>query len=167
MNTVIVLIGIPASGKSSFARSIVQSYSSPVKVVCPDLIRVELYADRCLSENQFQGDWQEIYNQIKVQFQQSYQAQKSVIYDATNCKIQYRQEIISLCKNIGFNLVTGIWLNVPLWICLQRNERRLHPVPESVILDMYRSLMTRSPSLDEGFDRLMIKEEGMLDDSLL
>jgi len=165
MTTVIVLIGIPASGKSSFARSIVQSYSSPIKVVSPDLIRVELYGDR--SENQYQGNWQEIYAQIKLQFQESYQAQKSVIYDATNCRIQYRQEIISLSKNIGFNLITGIWLNVPLWICLQRNERRLHPVPESVILDMYRSLMTRSPSLNEGFDRLMIKDEGMLDDSLL
>jgi len=40
-------------------------------------------------------------------------------------------------------------------------------VPENIITEMYRCLIKRSPNLDEGFDRLMIKEEGSLDDSLL
>jgi predicted kinase len=162
MLRVIILIGIPASGKSSFTNNLIHSYSTPITVISPDLIRAQLYGLSAI-----QGNWQEVYEQIEFQFQQSYQVQKSVIYDATNCHSQYRQEIITLAKQIGFNSVTGIWLNVPLWICLERNERRTNPVPEPVILEMYKALMQRSPSLSEGFDYLMIKDEGELDDSLL
>lgn len=162
MVKVIILIGIPASGKSSFVSSLVHRYVNPVNIISSDFIRSQLYGSESI-----QGDWQEIYGQIKHQFQQSYSAKRSVIYDATNCQVQYRQEIIRLVKGIGFNQITGIWLNVPLWICLQRNERRIKPVPEPIILEMYKSLMQRSPSLSEGFDDLMIKDEGTFDDSLL
>lgn len=162
MVSVIMLIGIPASGKSSFASNLVHSHAAPVNVISPDLIRSQLYGSSSI-----QGNWQEIYEQIQIQFQNSYQDQKSVIYDATNYLSQYRQEIITLSKTIGFKSVTGIWLNVQLWVVLQRNERRSHPVPENIITEMYRCLIKRSPNLDEGFDRLMIKEEGSLDDSLL
>ncbi len=162
MLRVIILIGIPASGKSSLTNNLIYSYSTPITVISPDLIRAQLYGLPTI-----QGNWQEVYEQIKFQFQQSYQSQESVIYDATNCQAQYRQEIITLVKQIGFNSVTGIWLNVPLWICLERNERRSNPVPETVILEMYKSLTQRSPSLSEGFDYLMIKDESGLEDSLL
>lgn len=162
MLRVIILIGIPASGKSSLTNNLIHSYSTPITVISPDLIRVQLYGLAAI-----QGNWQEIYEQIELQFRQSYQTQKSVIYDATNCHSQYRREIVTLAKQIGFNSVTGIWLNVPLWICLQRNERRANPVPEDVISEMYKSLMQRSPSLSEGFDYLMIKDGSELDDSLL
>ncbi len=162
MVRVIILIGIPASGKSSFVSKLVQSNPAPINVISPDLIRSQLYGG-----SQIQGNWQEIYEQIELQFQISSQAQKSVIYDATNCRSSDRQAIITLAKSMGFSSITGIWINVPLWVCLERNERRIHPVPESVISEMYKSLMQRSPSLSEGFDHLMIKEEGGLDDVLL
>ncbi|AFY73303.1 putative kinase [Synechococcus sp. PCC 7502] len=162
MPRVIILIGIPGSGKSSFVSNLVQSSATPITVVSPDLIRCELYGS-----SNIQGNWTEIYAQIKLQFQESYQEQKSVIYDATNYRSHYRQEIITLSKNIGFTSITGIWLNVPLWICLERNEHRTNPVPENIIMEMYKTLMHRSPSLREGFDYLMIKEEGKFDDALL
>jgi predicted kinase len=158
----IILIGIPASGKSSLMNKLVQSNPTPLNVISPDLIRSQLYGG-----SHIQGSWQEIYEQIELQFQTSSQAQTSVIYDATNCRSSDRQEIITLAKTMGFSSITGIWLNVPLWVCLERNERRTHPVPESVISEMYKSLMQRSPSLSEGFDHLMIQEEGKLDDVLL
>jgi predicted kinase len=162
MLRVIILIGIPASGKSSCALKIAQTHTKAIAIISTDLIRSQLYGSPLI-----QGKWAEIYDEIQIQFQQSYEAHKSVIYDATNYLNQYRREIINLSKTTGFTTVTGIWLNVPLWICLQRNERRPHPVPENVILEMYQALMHRSPSWDEGFDSLMIQEDGALDDSLL
>jgi len=162
MVKVVMLIGIPASGKSSFASRLVHSNFELINVISPDIIRSQLYGS-----SHIQGNWQEIYAQIQLQFQEAYEAQKSVIYDATNYLGSYRREIITLSKNLGFSRVTGIWLNVPLWLCLDRNEKRPNPVPESIISEMYKSLMQRSPSLSEGFDSLLIKEEGGLDDTLL
>lgn len=162
MLRVIILIGIPASGKSSCALKIAQTYTSPIAIISSDLIRSQLYRSSSI-----QGKWTEIYAEIQIQFHQSYEAQKSVIYDATNYLSQHRQEIINLSRATGFTNIVGIWLNVPLWTCLQRNERRSYPVPESVILEMYQGLMRRSPSLDEGFDNILLQENGALDDSLL
>lgn len=156
MVSIIILIGIPASGKSSFARCLGR------QIISPDLIRTELYGSASI-----QGNWSEIFARVTNQLEQCFAAQQSVIYDATNCRSPHRTEIINLSKNIGYSPVSGIWLNVPLWVCLERNEHRPDPVPESVIIDMHRSLMQRSPSLAEGFDYLMIKEEGTFDDALL
>ena len=160
MASIIILIGIPASGKSSLAQSLERSRS--VQIVSPDSIRQQLYGSSGI-----QGDWQEIFAQVTSQLQQCFAAQQSVVYDATNCDPRHRGEMIKLAKNLGFTPVSGIWLNVPLWVCLERNELRANPVPEAVIMNMYKTLMGRSPNLREGFDYLMIKEEGTIDDALL
>ncbi len=157
---VIILIGIPASGKSSLARQL--SHQGAANLISTDLIRAEIFG--CAS---IQGNWSEILTQIKLRFEQSFIDQKTVIYDATNCQPLHRQEIMALSKTVGYETIWGIWLNMPLWICLERNSRRPHPVPESAIIEMHKSLLRQAPSLDEGFEQLMIKNEAEFDDSLL
>ncbi|WP_055075483.1 AAA family ATPase [Pseudanabaena sp. 'Roaring Creek'] len=158
MASVIILIGVPASGKSSLAEKMMrasnQNSQIQTKLISPDRIRASLYGSAAT-----QGDWTEIWEQVQQEFTNAAKSQQSVIYDATNYKREYRKDIISLAKENGFKPITGIWLNVPLWICLSRNEMRDRVVPDDIVVDMYRTLSYTPPTLSEGFDRILFRDE--------
>lgn len=166
MASVIILIGVPASGKSSLAEQMLsasnqttgQNSSSltygQTQIISPDRIRVSLYGSADM-----QGDWSEIWAQVQRSFANAAKSQQSVIYDATNYKREYRKNIISLAKEHGFKPITGLWLNVPLWICLSRNDNRDRQVPDDIIIEMHRTLSYSPPSLSEGFDRILFRDE--------
>ena len=166
MASVIILIGGPASGKSSLAEQMLrttnqnsgQASSSltygQTQLISPDRIRASLYGSADM-----QGDWSEIWAQVQQEFANAAKSQQSVIYDATNYKREYRKNIISLAKDYGFRPITGVWLNVPLWICLSRNDHRDRQVPDDIIIEMHRMLSYSPPSLSEGFDRILFHDE--------
>ncbi len=167
MASVIILIGVPASGKSSLAEQMLRASSDKdgksniqalthgqAQLISPDRIRSKLYGSAAI-----QGNWAEIWAQVQQEFINAANSQQSVIYDATNYKREYRQSIIALVKELGFSPITGVWLNVPLWICLSRNENRDRVVPEDVVVEMYRTLSYNPPSLSEGFDRLLFRDQ--------
>ncbi|MFO0303694.1 MAG: AAA family ATPase, partial [Pseudanabaena sp.] len=106
-----------------------------------------------------QGDWTEIWAQVQEAFANAAKSRQSVIYDATNYKHEYRKNIIDLAKEHGFKPITGIWLDVPLWICLSRNDLRDRVVPEDVVIEMYRTLSYNPPTLSEGFDRILLRDQ--------
>lgn len=148
-----LLIGIPGSGKSTFAHRLQRSHSRS-QIICPDRIRTWLYGSASI-----QGEWSEIWQEVKAQFVQAYDSQHSVIYDATNCQRAHRLEVIELAKASGFKQINGLWLQEPLWICLMRNQRRDRSVPEDVVIDMHRHLQDTPPQLEEGFDSLIYPKE--------
>jgi len=166
MASVIILIGVPASGKTSLAEQMLRAANQTgdrhsrslthgqTQLISPDRIRAKLYGSEAI-----QGDWTEIWAQVQQDFTNAAKSQQSVIYDATNYKREYRQNIISLAREHGFTSITGIWLNVPLWICLSRNETRDRVVPEDIVVDMYRTLAYHPPILAEGFDRILFRDQ--------
>jgi predicted kinase len=165
MASVIILIGVPASGKSSLAAQMLSVFGQKngkntssltygqTQLISPDRIRESLYGSAAT-----QGDWSEIWTLIQQEFTNAAKSQQSVIYDATNYSPEYRKNIISLAKEHGFNPITGIWLNVPLWICLSRNDMRDRHVPDEVIIEMHRTLSYTPPTLSEGFDRILYND---------
>jgi predicted kinase len=148
-----LIIGIPGSGKTTFARKLLRSQPH-TQLVSSDLIRARLY-----SSPEVQGDWQEIWRQVESEFRDAYNLQQSVIYDATNCQRSHRIEAIALAQSCGFRPIIGLWLRDPLWICLMRNQTRDRQVPEERIIAMHRSLQIEPPSLREGFDSLIYPKE--------
>lgn len=160
MASVIILIGVPASGKSSLAEQMLRTASQQsslnygqAHLISPDRIREQLYGAAAI-----QGNWSEIWSEVQQEFANAARSQQSVIYDATNYQREYRKDVIALAKKHGFQPIIGIWLNVPLWICLSRNELRDQVVPEDVIIEMYRTITYTPPSLPEGFDRILIQD---------
>ena len=166
MASVIILIGVPASGKSSLAEQMLRASNQTsdqnsssltlgqTQLISPDRIRANLYGSDTI-----QGNWSEIWAQVQQSFINAAKSQQSVIYDATNYKREYRRDVISLAQEHGFKPITGIWLNVPLWICLSRNETRDRTVPEDIVVDMYRTLSYNPPTLSEGFDRILFRDQ--------
>ena len=62
---------------------------SDLWVICPDSIRDQLYGDPII-----QGDWEAVKGEIKRQFQQAIAQGQSIIYDATNVKRGWREDLI-------------------------------------------------------------------------
>jgi len=150
----ILLIGLPGSGKTTLAQRI-QASSSGYLIISTDRIRAQLFGDEAI-----QGSWLLIWRQVQQQMQQAIaqiHEQKSiaVLYDATNVVRRDRRQLLVQLRSIGFNHLTGLWVDTPLPLCLERNQQRLRQVPEAVILRMHRRLTGAPPSLAEGLDCLI------------
>ncbi|MGF1480295.1 MAG: AAA family ATPase [Cyanophyceae cyanobacterium] len=154
MPHLILLIGLPGSGKSSLARQLTVVYPRS-QIIATDAIRAQLFGDEAV-----QGPWQLVWRQVEVQFRSAVESIQAgsipqAIYDATNVARRQRREAIALARATGFTHLSGLWLDTPLPVCLERNRRRERFVPVTVIERMYRQLRGAPPALDEGLDRLV------------
>jgi predicted kinase len=151
--TITLLIGLPGSGKSTWARA--WQLAVPGRCcVATDAIRQELFGDAAV-----QGPWRAIEQraeQLLCQIvQQIHRGEATAaVFDATNANAVHRQQAIALVRQCGFTRVAGLWLDVPLALCLTRNAARDRPVPESVLYAMHQHLLTTPPQRADGFDRL-------------
>lgn len=148
------LMGLPGSGKSTLANALLNECPDRA-LISTDRIRLDLYGDEAI-----QGDWLQIWQEVERRFceaaGQIQRGEKSAaIYDATNAVRQQRRNAIALARKSGFTPVTGIWLNTPLWLCLQQNQQRDRQVPPDIIQRMSRRLRGAPPSRLEGFDSLL------------
>ncbi|NEN90118.1 MAG: AAA family ATPase [Okeania sp. SIO3H1] len=146
MTRLIILIGLPASGKSTLARKIVTRYPQ-CQLISTDAIRAQLFGDEAI-----QGPWLRVWQQVQQKFYQAVRQTSLAIYDATNVQRRQRRQVIDLAKGSGFTHLTGLWLDKSLELCLRRNRQRQRQVPEEVIMKMYRQLTDAPPSCEEGLD---------------
>lgn len=147
--SLLLLIGLPGSGKSTLARHLIAK-DQRRQLISTDTIRCQLFGDEAI-----QGSWLLIWQEVKRQFQQAVIYSQSVptaIYDATNVQQRHRLEVISLARSSGFTRITGLWVDTPIGLCLERNQQRDRQVPEDIILQMYRQLCDAPPSLAEGLN---------------
>lgn len=154
MSRLLLLIGLPGSGKSTLAARLLQDCPSRL-LVSTDAIRAQLFGDE-----QIQGDWLLVWREVGRQLQVAAQSihagtATEAIYDATNVVRKQRRQAIALIREAGFTHVTGIWLNTPLRVCMQRNQARDRQVPQDVIDRMYRRLWGAPPATQEGLDELI------------
>jgi predicted kinase len=154
MARLILLIGLPGSGKSTLAKQLLAE-DPQRQQISTDAIRSQLFRDEAI-----QGPWLLVWHEVQRQFQQavvqiSRGTAQEAIYDATNAQRRHRREVIALARATGFTHVTGLWLDIPVWLCLARNKMRERRVPEDVIFRMYRQLRDAPPSLPEGLDCLI------------
>jgi predicted kinase len=149
MTTLLLLIGLPASGKSTLAKQLLAECPQRL-LVSTDAIREKIFGNEAV-----QGSWLFIWQEVQRQFQQAIAAYTTAIYDATNAQRRHRREVISRGRDLGFTNITGIWIDTPVWLCLARNKQRKRQVPEEVIFRMHRQLRDAPPSVIEGLDRLI------------
>lgn len=149
MTKLILLIGLPGSGKSTLASKLVAEYPGS-HLISTDAIRAQLFGSQ-----EIQGEWLLVWRQVRQQMRQAVEQSAMAIYDATNAVRRNRREAIALAREVGFSHLIGVWLDTPLSVCLDRNQRRERTVPEEVILQMHASLLNAPPTQEEGFDYLI------------
>jgi predicted kinase len=145
LRLLILLIGVPGSGKSSLAQQLQQTGYS---LVSTDQIRAALFGRESV-----QGDWSLIGQAVEQKLRAAFPC--PTVYDATNSRRSARRAVIRLARQIGYDQIVGLWLNPPLTLCLDRNQQRLRQVPEPVIRRMYQQLRSSPPRLSEGLDLLL------------
>ena len=149
----IMLIGLPGSGKTTYAHLLL-SQDPTLVWLSSDKIRGELYGD----EN-IQGDANKVFRVLHNRVKDALNEGKSVIYDATNVNRKNRRGIINEIKNIdGIEICAHIvW--APYEVCVERDKLRDRTVGEEVIKKfIYR---WETPFIDEGFDEISLITGGV------
>ena len=145
---VIIAVGLPGSGKSTyFARR-------GIHPLCSDMLRLWLLDDE--ADQRYQpwifGALRYLLSvRLELRFPESY-------VDATNLTRSERKQYLRLGARYGCD-VEAIFFDVPLAVCLKRNQRRSRPVPPDAIEGMARKL--RPPALDEGFSKIKVVRPGL------
>jgi len=147
--TVIVLIGLPGSGKSCLAGRLKREIPNSV-VVSSDRIRKLLYG-----REEIQGDPRDVFSIADGKIINGVRDGRIVIYDATNLHLQTRKRLISMLREIGASHIIGIWVNTPLEVCLERNRARRRKVPLFAIERMVAQALSEKPRLEDGFDEFI------------
>lgn len=141
-NVLIVLGGLPASGKSTYAEMLIESgiFCS----VCPDKIRGELYGDESI-----QGDGKQVFAIAHHRIKDLGQGGNNVVFDATNINADRRKAFVKEMRPY-FDIIIFKWFSTPLYLCKERNAQRERQVPNEVIERML--LNFQEPTMEEGWD---------------
>ena len=138
--TLYTMIGIPGSGKSTFAAN-----HPECVVVSTDAIRKELFGDE---SDQRRGDL--VFKIAYERLEQAVEAGQDAIFDATNLQRKYRKTLFQRFPNVEH---VAVFVNTPVSECLKRNAQRERTVPASVIRRMFYQM--DKPSLEEGFSKII------------
>ena len=132
----VILIGLPAAGKSTFYR---ERFAGTHDHVSKDLMRHAARPQR--RQEQLVAE--------------SLAAGRSVVIDNTNPKAADRAPLIRLARSHGAE-VTGYYFPTEAGDALRRNRARegRDRVPDVAIFTVRKRL--EPPALDEGFDRLFV-----------
>lgn len=149
-----IMVGIPASGKSTFIATHDNFFNERKAVISRDNVRFSMIKEGDSYFSREKEVFNEFIRQIKISLEENF----DTIVDATHINAGSRSKLLRALgdslKNIEINAIV---IRTPLDVALERNSKRegLSLVPESAIRDMYSHFTI--PTLDEGFDNIWIK----------
>ena len=147
-----LLIGQPASGKTTLAKALAPLLTGPgeppAQVLSTDAIRAEVFGDAAV-----QGPWIDIEARLHQRIQVAVAAGIPVIVDATHARRAWRLAITQALPLPAPVQWIGWWLYTDLPTSLAWNASRQRPVPVPVIQEMAAALADPhfGPSRAEGF----------------
>lgn len=143
-NKLIVLMGLPASGKSALCEFLEKLAAVRVN---RDAIRKRLYGDEAIY-----GDYKVVNAEYYRELKEALAKGGIVVSDNVNTTIYHRKGTIAAAREAGYTDITIVWLDVPLEVCLERNAARERKVKEDVMRSMAEDLKkdVGPPRDDEG-----------------
>ena len=140
-----VMVGIPGSGKSTYAEV---NLSQSATIFSSDKLRGELLGDEGNQDNK-----DLIFSTLYSRARDCLLSGKDAVIDATNVNKFERARVLENFKDIDDLVKVAIFVNTPLEECISRNKNRSRVVPEKVIRDFYSRL--EIPVEDEGFNSIV------------
>lgn len=149
MLKVILLRGLPASGKSTFAKDLVSKDNSYVRVNKDDI--------RSMISLPWSKESEKLVIDIRDESIKSALARgKNVIVDDTNFHPKHIERVIEIANELSVKFEIKDF-DTPIWTCLERDDLRSNPVGAKVIWGMYRSYI--APKINE--ERIKIAEKAL------
>jgi predicted kinase len=145
MKTVYLLKGLPASGKSTWAKQKLAENPGGIKRVNKDELRATLDG----------GHWSRGNEQFVLRLRdhlilEALKEGKHVIVDDTNLHARHETRIRQIIREAGEEArVEVVFFDVPLEECIRRDLARPHSVGERVIKKMYNEFL--APKRPEGY----------------
>lgn len=167
----IMLVGIPGSGKSTIAKEMGRVLSS-------DDVRKELFGDESSQTNKekaleylksqnidtsnmkksqlnqllHETSNKLVFDELHKRVKTALESGESVVYDATNITKKKRKAALKDFEGY-YDKAMAVYINTPLSTALDRNSKRERKVSKKVIKRMYKNL--QPPHKSEGFDEIM------------
>lgn len=146
MTKFIMMVGLPGSGKSSWAEA------QGIKVFSSDTMREEYYGDAS-----FQGDNNLIFELLHKRIIENLEAGNDSIFDATNLNSKKRRHFLNKIADLDVRKIAVVAAK-PIEQCIENDKSRKRHVPEYVINRMRTQFQI--PMLQEGFDEIKLWFDG-------
>lgn len=149
-----IMIGIPGSGKTKYAK--INLLNENTVYLSSDDIRVDMFGFEDQTHNA------EVFERMKRETLTALQNGFDVVYDATNLNKKRRSNIINQAKIYGAE-VNAYLCCTPINIILERNlTRQERRIPWDKLIQMIQSI--EPPMYYEGFDNIYLIDGGMYND---
>lgn len=145
MAELIYLVGLPGSGKSTYANKLKEK---GYKVFSSDSIREELYGNANI-----QGNGNKVFNILHKRISENLKSNVNCIYDSTGISSKRRMSFLNSISNIKCTKICVLFAT-PYEVCIERNSKRDRKVSEDVIRRMYTNF--NIPYYHEGWNDIRI-----------
>ena len=154
MKTLKMMIGLPGSGKTSYAKKYLMNNNTVY--LSSDQIRIDMFG----YEDQNHND--KVFERMKNETLEAISQDFDVIYDATNLSKKRRADIIKKVQEAG-GIVEAYLLCTPIDVILERNlMRQERIIPWDKLQEMIKSI--ECPMYYENFAYIYLVDGGFTDD---
>lgn len=146
MSKLIIMVGLPGSGKSYYANKLLEEATNPTVIISSDDYRKRLFNnenDQTHNEQVFKTLYQDIRKYLI--------SHVDVIFDATNTSLKSRIRIMKEIEGIDCEKEAYV-ICTPLNECIERDKNRERKVGEEVIWKFINSF--QCPQYYEGFNKI-------------
>jgi len=144
----IVLSGIPGSGKSTYAKNYVATHSDTY-IVASDALRFELFG-RVDDFSQEEKVW-DIFERLIIEKAKTH---ATIIADSSATTNVRRLRWAKLFRE-NFDAIELVYFDIPFEVCLERNEKRHMTIPYDDMVTMKNAFEIPSDEVIKAYDKIV------------